>query len=91
MTKRKKRSFTGPPPPVLDLTLEQQFKVIQIKNLLEMDNVSKEDIIPLFLDLQRTTLRLSNTVTQLIKEWPTRPLITHEEELKSGTSSETKD
>jgi hypothetical protein len=38
----------------------------------------KEELIPLFLELQRTNFILSNNVGQLLKQW-NHPPITHED------------
>ena len=51
----------------------------------------KDDLITVFLALQRQNFVLSNTVSNLIKKWPIHPPTTLEETSKSGTSSETKD
>ena len=74
---------------MVELTLEQQFKLRKIDDYLAM--ASKEDIVTVFVALQRQNFALANTVTNLVKKWPIHPLTTLEETLKSGTSSETKD
>jgi hypothetical protein len=75
--------------------MEQQFKMKQIENALRSDEAKKEDIITIFLALQRQNFALSNTVSNLVKKWPTVtspvPPTTDEEPFKFGTSSETKD
>ena len=63
-------SFPGPPPPVLELTMEQQFKLRRIKDL--MPEADKEDVIELLMALQEQNFILSNTVINLVKQWPTR-------------------
>jgi hypothetical protein len=89
MTLPINESSIGPPPPVIELTLEQQFKLRKIDDYLAM--ASKEDIVTVFVALQRQNFALSNTVTNLVKKWPIHPSTTPEETSKSGTSSETKD
>ena len=90
-----KRSDIGPPPPVVELTVEQKFKMRQIEDALNHPESKKEDIITVFLALQQQTFVLGNNVTQLIKAWPTQvsqaPATTDEVVTKFGTSSETKD
>ena len=85
----------GPPPPVVELTLEQKFKLRQIEDALKNPETKKEDIITVFLALQQQTFVLSNNVTNLIKAWPTPtsqvPPTTKEATLKFGTLSENKD
>jgi hypothetical protein len=62
---------------VIDLTMEQQFKLRRIKDLLP--DADKEDIITLFEALQHQNFVLSNTVSNLVKQWPTHPPTTHED------------
>ena len=73
--------------------MEQQFKMKQIENALRSDDAHKEDIITIFLALQHQNFVLTNTVSNLVKKWPTvtaqDPPTTSEEPLKFGTSSET--
>ena len=71
-------SFPGPPPPVLDLTMEQQFKLRRIEDLLT--DADKKDIIIVFMALQRQCFTLSNNMTNLLKQWPNHPLITPEDQ-----------
>ena len=66
--------------PVMELTMEQQFKMVQIEKALEKDSVSKEDIVTIFLALQHQNLVLGNNIRQLLQQWPTiHPPITPEE------------
>ena len=48
--------------------MEQQFKMRRLQDLLP--NASKEDIITVFLSLQHQNFVLSNTVSNLVKKWP---------------------
>jgi len=56
--------------------MEQQFKLRMLKDTLQ--EASKEDIITVFEALQHQNFVLCNTVANLIKKWPTHPLITPE-------------
>ena len=79
MTQSNKESYRGfPPPPVVELTMEQQFKLRQLEDLLDV--ADRKDIITIFLALQRQNYCLSNTVTNLVKKWPNNPLLTTPEE-----------
>lgn len=71
--------------------MEQQFKLRRLNDLLA--TAKKEDIITIFLSLQHQNFVLSNTVSNLVKQWPMpKDLpITSVVQSKSGTSSETKD
>ncbi len=62
----------------MELTLEQQFKLRQLEDLLKM--ADKADIITVYLALQKQNFCLSNTVSNLVKEWPNRHLLTTTEE-----------
>ena len=78
--------FYGPPFPKTELTVEQEFKMRRLEDLLP--HASKEDIITVFLALQRQTFVLGNNVQQLVSAWPNHPPTTPEEAFKSGISSE---
>jgi len=96
MTSTPSPSNYGPPPPITELTLEQQFKMRQIEDALKNEESSKEDIITVFLALQKQNFVLSNSLTNLLKNWPKPPTqldpTTIDEVLsKFGISSETKD
>ena len=78
--------FYGPPFPTTELTVEQEFKMRRLEDLLPA--ADKADIIEIFLALQRQCYVLGNNVSQLVKAWPNHPPITPEEAFKSGISSE---
>src|SRR5210317_404529 len=67
MTSSKDNQFYGPPPPVAELTMEQQFKMRQSEDALQKAN--KEDIITIFLALQRQCFVLGNNMSNLLKNW----------------------
>ena len=77
------------------MTMEQQFKLKQIENALQNPETKKEDIITVFLALQRQCFVLGNSMSNLVKKWPTQtiqaPTTTDAEPFKFGTSYETKD
>ena len=95
MTSTPSPSNYGPPPPITELTLEQQFKMRQIEDALKNDESAKEDIIIVFLALQKQNFVLSNSLTNLLKNWPKPtqldPTTIDEVLSKFGISSETKD
>ena len=62
----------------MELTMEQSFKLRRLEDLLP--EADKADIITLFLALQKQNFCLSNTVSNLVKQWPSRPLLTTPEE-----------
>jgi hypothetical protein len=75
--------------------VEQQFKMRQIEDALNHPSSKKEDIVTIFLALQRQCFVLGNSMSNLVKQWPTPTQLdptTIEEVLsKFGISSETKD
>lgn len=85
----------GLPAPIVELTMEQQFKLKQIEDALRHPESKKEDIITIFLALQRQCFVLGNSMSNLVKKWPTpippAPTTTNGETSKSGISFETKD
>jgi hypothetical protein len=60
-----------PPPPVVELTLEQQFKLRRIEDLATQ--IDKQDLLDLYMQLQKQNFILSNNLSNLIKQWPTTP------------------
>jgi hypothetical protein len=52
----------------MELTMEQQFKLRRLTDLLP--EAKKEDIITIFMALQHQNFVLSNTVSNLVKQWP---------------------
>ena len=76
-----------PPMPVTEITLEQEFKLKRMEDLLQ--KCPPKQMIELFLDLQKTNFILTNNISQLLIEWPTiLPLTTPEDPLNAGTQSE---
>jgi hypothetical protein len=69
--------------PVTELTMEQEFQYRRITDLLPQ--AQKDDIITIYLALQKQNYCLSNTIKKLLAEWPIHPDTTLEEPLKFGT------
>ena len=60
--------FSGlPPMPVLKLTMEQEFKMRRLKDML--DTLDGDDIKEVFIALQHQNFILGNTIANLLKEW----------------------
>ena len=76
MTSTKENLNFGPPPPITKLTTEQDLKMRLIADKLKKDNVRKEDIITVFLALQKQNFVLSNSLMNLIENWPKEPFAT---------------
>ena len=56
--------------------MEQDLKMRRLTDLLP--DADKEDIITVFMALQRQNFVLSNTVSNLVKQWPIHPPTTPE-------------
>jgi len=60
--------------------MEQQFKMRRIEDALNNPDTTKEDMITVFLALQRQCFVLGNNMNQLLKQWQNPPSITHEDQ-----------
>jgi hypothetical protein len=69
----------------MEMTVEQQFKMRRLNDLLPESR--KEDIITVLLALQHQNFCLTNTVSNLVKQWPIAQS-TMDQVGKSETSSE---
>lgn len=89
MTSQPDNPSSGlPPMPVTELTIEQDFHLRRLEDLLP--KAEKEDIITIFMALQRQNYALANTVKNLLAQWPTHTT-TDGEKWNLGTLFETKD
>ena len=70
MTSTKNNRNYGPPPPITKLTVEQDLKMRLLEDKLNSDEARKEDIVTLFLALQRQNFVLANSLMNLIDKWP---------------------
>ena len=83
MTQKNRKSSYGLPAPITKLTYEQDLKMRILKDKLNENYDShKEDIITLFLALQKQNFVLGNSLSNLLKKWTT----IEEEASKSGIS-----
>ena len=81
MTQKNKSQYSGLPAPITKLTVEQDLKMRILKDKLNENYDShKEDIITIFLALQKQNFVLSNSLTNLLEKWNT----IEEDQLKSG-------
>ena len=76
MTSKEKNLNFGPPPPITKLTTEQDLRLRLIKDKLNNDDVRKEDIITVYLALQKQNFVLSNSLMNLVDNWPQEPVAT---------------
>ena len=91
MTSKEKSLSYGLPPPVTELTLEQDLKLRQLEIQLNRDDINIKDVITVFLALQKQNFVLSNSLTNLVDKWPkVQPTINGELSM-FGILLETKD
>jgi hypothetical protein len=67
----------APPSPVLDLTVEQLFKMRQIEDLAK--KLTEKELLYFFLQVQKQCFILQNTCSNLLKHWPTHQATTPED------------
>ena len=70
MTSKNKNLSYGPPPPITELTLEQDLKMRQLEIALERGDVDFEDFKTVFIALQKQNFVLCNSISNLIEKWP---------------------
>ena len=72
MTQKNRKSSYGLPAPITKLTVEQDLKMRILKDRLnETYDNHKEDIITLFLALQKQNFVLGNSLKNLLEKWNT--------------------
>ena len=71
-SKRSDRSY-GIPAPITKLTMEQDLKLRLLYDSITKPETAKEDIVTVFMALQEQNFVLSNSLTNLVKKWPTTP------------------
>ena len=91
MTSKKSGLDYGPPPPITELTMEQDLKLRQISDRLNSGDVKYEDVVTVFLALQKQNFVLANSMINLVKQWPKVPPTINEVPAMFGILLETKD
>ena len=83
MTSKRSDQSYGLPPPITKLTMEQDLRLRVLQDRLK-DNYHEmeEEITTLILALQHQNFVLGNSLTNLVKQWPTL----HEDIIFIGTS-----
>ena len=72
MTQQNRKSDYGLPAPITKLTIEQDLKMRILKDKLHENYADhKEDIITLFLALQKQNFVLGNSLKNLLEKWNT--------------------
>ena len=85
MTSKTENQYPGLPQPITELTVEQDLKLRLTYDGLINPETKKEDIITVFMALQEQNFVLGNSLTNLVKKWPTPQPTTEEDQSKSGT------
>ena len=72
MTQKNRSQYSGLPAPITKLTVEQDLKMRILKDKLNENYDShKEDIITIFLALQKQNFVLGNSLKNLLEKWNT--------------------
>ena len=72
MTQKNNNQFSGIPAPITKLTVEQDLRMRILEDRLKENyHEHKDDIITLFLALQKQNFVLGNSLTNLLKKWNT--------------------
>ena len=72
MTQKNRSQYSGLPAPITKLTYEQDLKMRILKDKLNENYDShKEDIITIFLALQKQNFVLGNSLKNLLEKWNT--------------------
>ena len=76
MTSKRSDPSYGLPAPVTELTVEQDLRMRILKDKLEEGwHEHKEDIMTIFLALQKQNFVLSNSIKNLVNHWPNEEII----------------
>ena len=72
MTSNESNQSYGLPPPITELTMEQDLKLRTMYDALTKPETAKEDIITLIMALQKQNFVLGNSLTNLVDKWQER-------------------
>ena len=71
MTSQQNNQSYGLPAPITELTMEQDLKMRVIEDKIKENyERNKEEIITVFLALQKQNFVMGNSLNNLIKNWP---------------------
>mgnify|MGYP003142005267 CR=1 FL=1 len=70
MTSTRNNLNYGPPPPITELTLEQDLQMRKLEISLNSGKIKHEDIVTVFLAMQRQNFVMGNSIKNLIDKWP---------------------
>ncbi len=70
MTSKEKNQSYGIPAPITELTMEQDLQMRILDDRLNSGEVAYEDLVTVFLAMQRQNFVMGNSIKNLIKKWP---------------------
>ena len=70
MTSKISDQSYGPPPPIIELTMEQDLKLRQLEIRLESGEVDYKDLVTVFLAMQKQNFVMANSILNLIEKSP---------------------
>ena len=73
MTSKRSDQSYGLPPPITELTVEQEFALKKLELKLESGEVKYEDLATIFIAMQHQNFVLANSITNLVHKWPKVP------------------
>ena len=79
MTSKRTDPSYGLPPPITELTVEQEFQLKKLELRLESGDVKYEDLATVFVAMQHQNFILANSLTNLVKKWPKDQIIINED------------
>ena len=62
--------MTNVPPPITQLTIEQDLKMRLLEDKLNSGEVDYKDLVTVFIALQKQNFVLANSMINLVKKWP---------------------
>ena len=75
MTSNERNPSYGLPPPITELTVEQDLKLRNIYDALNKPETKKEDIVTFLMALQKQNFVLGNSLTNLVNKWHEREIL----------------
>ena len=91
MTSKRSDQSYGLPAPITTLTVEQEFQMKKLELRIKSGEVKFEDLATVFIAMQHQNFVLSNSITNLVQQWPKAPPTINEDLTMFGILLETKD
>ena len=91
MTSQQNNLNYGPHPPITKLTMEQDLQMRKLELSLNSGKVNYDDVVTVFLAMQKQNFLMGNSIKNLIDKWPKVHPTINEELSMFGILLETKD